>query len=102
MDVPRLAETFPRTRIEPDFIYAKDGKIYTTAGVTAVPPYPGRMIRPALVPPITSHSSAFPSRSKLRTRDAWHYFGLITLTVRIVANDNRSQFQLLQGITPGK
>ncbi|RLK31756.1 GlxA family transcriptional regulator [Cupriavidus plantarum] len=35
MDVPRLAETFPRTRIEPDFIYAKDGKIYTTAGVTA-------------------------------------------------------------------
>lgn len=35
MDVPRLAEAFPRTRIEPDFIYAKDGKVYTTAGVTA-------------------------------------------------------------------
>ncbi|WP_137924176.1 GlxA family transcriptional regulator [Cupriavidus sp. 2SB] len=35
MDVPRLSEMFPRTKIEPDFIYAKDEKIYTTAGVTA-------------------------------------------------------------------
>jgi transcriptional regulator GlxA family with amidase domain len=35
MDVPRLASTFPRARIEPDNIFVKDGKIYTTAGVTA-------------------------------------------------------------------
>jgi transcriptional regulator GlxA family with amidase domain len=35
MDVPRLATTFPRARIEPDHIYVKDGSIYTTAGVTA-------------------------------------------------------------------
>jgi len=35
MDVPRLAATFPRARIEPDHIYVKDGSIYTTAGVTA-------------------------------------------------------------------
>jgi transcriptional regulator GlxA family with amidase domain len=35
MDVPRLASTLPRARIEPDNIFVKDGKIYTTAGVTA-------------------------------------------------------------------
>jgi transcriptional regulator GlxA family with amidase domain len=35
MDVPRLASTFPKARIEPDYIYVKDGSIYTTAGVTA-------------------------------------------------------------------
>jgi len=35
MDVPRLASTFPRARIEPDHIYVRDGRIYTTAGVTA-------------------------------------------------------------------
>ncbi|WP_321909975.1 MULTISPECIES: GlxA family transcriptional regulator [unclassified Paraburkholderia] len=35
MDVPRLAATFPKSRIEPDHIYVKDGGIYTTAGVTA-------------------------------------------------------------------
>lgn len=35
MDVPRLAATFPKARIEPDHIYVKDGSIYTTAGVTA-------------------------------------------------------------------
>jgi transcriptional regulator GlxA family with amidase domain len=35
MDVPRLASTFPRAKIEPDNIFVKDGKIYTTAGVTA-------------------------------------------------------------------
>ncbi|HEY1998953.1 GlxA family transcriptional regulator [Paraburkholderia sp.] len=35
MDVPRLAATFPRARIEPDRIYVKDGSVYTTAGVTA-------------------------------------------------------------------
>lgn len=35
MDVPRLAATFPKARIEPDHLYVKDGSIYTTAGVTA-------------------------------------------------------------------
>jgi transcriptional regulator GlxA family with amidase domain len=35
MDVPRLASTFPRAKIEPDHIFVKDGKVYTTAGVTA-------------------------------------------------------------------
>jgi transcriptional regulator GlxA family with amidase domain len=35
MDVPRLASTFPKARIEPDHIYVKDGSVYTTAGVTA-------------------------------------------------------------------
>jgi PAS domain S-box-containing protein len=35
MDVPRLAETFPKARIEPDNIYVKDDRIYTTAGVMA-------------------------------------------------------------------
>jgi PAS domain S-box-containing protein len=35
MDVPRLAATFPKARIEPDNIYVKDGRIYTTAGVMA-------------------------------------------------------------------
>ena len=35
MDVPRLAATFPKARIEPDNIFVKDGRIYTTAGVVA-------------------------------------------------------------------
>lgn len=35
MDVPRLAATFPKARIEPDKIYIKDGHIYSTAGVMA-------------------------------------------------------------------
>jgi transcriptional regulator GlxA family with amidase domain len=35
MDVPRLASTFPKARIEPDHIFVRDGSIYTTAGVTA-------------------------------------------------------------------
>lgn len=35
MDVPRLSSTFPRAKIEPDHIFVQDGKIYTTAGVTA-------------------------------------------------------------------
>jgi transcriptional regulator GlxA family with amidase domain len=35
MDVPRLAATFPKAKIEPDHIYVQDGRIYTTAGVTA-------------------------------------------------------------------
>lgn len=35
MDVPRLAATFPKARIEPDHIFVQDGNIYTTAGVTA-------------------------------------------------------------------
>ncbi|GAB5096753.1 GlxA family transcriptional regulator [Caballeronia sp. LP006] len=35
MDVPRLAATFPRARIEPDHIFVRDGNIFTTAGVTA-------------------------------------------------------------------
>lgn len=35
MDVPRLAATFPRAKIEPDHIFVQDGRIYTTAGVTA-------------------------------------------------------------------
>jgi PAS domain S-box-containing protein len=35
MDVPRLAATFPKARIEPDSIHVKDSRIYTTAGVMA-------------------------------------------------------------------
>ena len=35
MDVPRLAATYPKARIEPDHIYVQDGSIFTTAGVTA-------------------------------------------------------------------
>lgn len=35
MDVPRLAATFPRTKIEPDHIFVQDGNVFTTAGVTA-------------------------------------------------------------------
>lgn len=35
MDVPRLAATFPKAKIEPDHIFVQDGNIYTTAGVTA-------------------------------------------------------------------
>lgn len=35
MDALRMASMFPKTVIEPDRIYVKDGKLYTTAGVTA-------------------------------------------------------------------
>lgn len=35
MDVPRLAATFPKAKIEPDHIFVQDGSIFTTAGVTA-------------------------------------------------------------------
>ncbi|MBN3764343.1 GlxA family transcriptional regulator [Burkholderia sp. Ac-20365] len=35
MDVPRLAATFPKAKIEPDHIFVQDGNLYTTAGVTA-------------------------------------------------------------------
>jgi transcriptional regulator GlxA family with amidase domain len=35
MDVARMASMFPRSIIEPDRIYVKDGALYTTAGVTA-------------------------------------------------------------------
>jgi transcriptional regulator GlxA family with amidase domain len=35
MDVPRLASTFPKAKIEPDHIFVQDGNVYTTAGVTA-------------------------------------------------------------------
>lgn len=31
----RLAEMFPKVRVEPNTIYVKDGPVYTTAGVTA-------------------------------------------------------------------
>ncbi|MFT3801861.1 MAG: GlxA family transcriptional regulator [Burkholderiaceae bacterium] len=35
MDASRLAQQFPRTRVEADRIFLKDGNLYTTAGVTA-------------------------------------------------------------------
>lgn len=35
MDASRLAAMFPKTLVEPDRIYVKDGSLYTTAGVTA-------------------------------------------------------------------
>ncbi len=35
MDAAHLFELFPTARVNPDHIYVKDGKIYTTAGVTA-------------------------------------------------------------------
>jgi transcriptional regulator GlxA family with amidase domain len=35
MDVPRLGASFPCAKIEPDHIFVQDGKIFTTAGVTA-------------------------------------------------------------------
>jgi transcriptional regulator GlxA family with amidase domain len=34
-DAPLLAEKFPRARVEPDRIYLRDGKLVTSAGVTA-------------------------------------------------------------------
>ncbi|GAA4349210.1 GlxA family transcriptional regulator [Variovorax defluvii] len=33
--VARLAAAYPRARVEPDAIYVKDGKLFTSAGVTA-------------------------------------------------------------------
>jgi transcriptional regulator GlxA family with amidase domain len=35
MDAARLASMFPKATVEPDQIYVKDERIYTTAGVTA-------------------------------------------------------------------
>ena len=35
MDVERLAQEYPTVRVEPDAIYVKDGKIFTSAGITA-------------------------------------------------------------------
>jgi transcriptional regulator GlxA family with amidase domain len=35
MDAARLADMFPKAKVEPDQIYVKDEGIYTTAGVTA-------------------------------------------------------------------
>lgn len=35
MDAANLAQKFPRATVEPDRIYVKDGRLYSTAGVTA-------------------------------------------------------------------
>jgi transcriptional regulator GlxA family with amidase domain len=35
MAAQRLKESYPNVRVEPDAIYVKDGKVYTSAGVTA-------------------------------------------------------------------
>lgn len=35
MDVDRLAKTYPKVQIDPDAIYVRDGKIFTSAGITA-------------------------------------------------------------------
>ena len=35
MDVERLAKTYPRVHVDPDAIYVRDGKIFTSAGITA-------------------------------------------------------------------
>ena len=35
MEVERLAQEYPTVRVEPDAIYVKDGKIFTSAGITA-------------------------------------------------------------------
>jgi transcriptional regulator GlxA family with amidase domain len=35
MDVERLAKTYPRVKVDPDAIYVRDGKIFTSAGITA-------------------------------------------------------------------
>ena len=35
MDVDRLANTYPRVQVDPDAIYVRDGKIFTSAGITA-------------------------------------------------------------------
>lgn len=35
MDVDRLAKTYPKVRVDPDAIYVRDGKIFTSAGITA-------------------------------------------------------------------
>jgi len=34
-DAPRLCEQFPRARVRPDKIYVRDGRLFTSAGVTA-------------------------------------------------------------------
>jgi transcriptional regulator GlxA family with amidase domain len=35
MDVDRLAKAYPRVKVDPDAIYVRDGKIFTSAGITA-------------------------------------------------------------------
>lgn len=35
IDVDRLAKTYPKVQIDPDAIYVRDGKIFTSAGITA-------------------------------------------------------------------
>jgi len=35
MDVERLAKAYPRVSVDPDAIYVRDGKIFTSAGITA-------------------------------------------------------------------
>lgn len=35
MDAAQLAQKYPRATVEPDRIYLRDGRLYTTAGVTA-------------------------------------------------------------------
>ena len=35
MDVERLAKAYPRVNVDPDAIYVRDGKIFTSAGITA-------------------------------------------------------------------
>lgn len=35
MDVDRLAESYPKVQVDPDAIYVRDGRIFTSAGITA-------------------------------------------------------------------
>jgi len=35
MDVERLAGTYPKVKVDPDAIYVRDGKVFTSAGITA-------------------------------------------------------------------
>ncbi|MDH4237172.1 MAG: GlxA family transcriptional regulator [Nitrospira sp.] len=35
MDVERLAKAYPRVKVDPDAIYVRDGKVFTSAGITA-------------------------------------------------------------------
>ncbi len=35
MEVDRLAKAFPKVKVDPDAIYVRDGKVFTSAGITA-------------------------------------------------------------------
>jgi transcriptional regulator GlxA family with amidase domain len=35
MEVDRLAKTYPKVQVDPDAIYVRDGKVFTSAGITA-------------------------------------------------------------------